>query len=122
MCCLKYEQEAYEHLLRVTPKHGAIVETKDGKGMEEQKLKRVRNAGIVGAILLIVILLSVLIFQLVKIGNEKRELSELQDAIKNYQQLTDEERTSTENMNTREWIEQRARELGLKLEGDFALD
>jgi type II secretory pathway pseudopilin PulG len=90
--------------------------------MEEQKLKRVRNAGIVGAILLIVILLSVLIFQLVKIGNEKRELSELQDAIKNYQQLTDEERTSTENMNTREWIEQRARELGLKLEGDFALD
>ncbi len=90
--------------------------------MEEQKLKRVRNAGIVGAILLIVILLSVLIFQLVKIGNEKRELSELQDAIKNYQQLTDEERTYTENMNTREWIEQRARELGLKLEGDFALD
>lgn len=32
MCCLKYEQEAYEHLLRVTPKQGAIVETKDGKG------------------------------------------------------------------------------------------
>lgn len=32
MCCLKYEQEAYEHLLRVTPKNGAIVETKDGKG------------------------------------------------------------------------------------------
>ena len=90
--------------------------------MEEQKLKRVRNAGIVGAILLIVILLSVLIFQLVKIGNEKRELSELQDAIKNFQQLTDEEKTYTENMNTREWIEQRARELGLKLEGDFALD
>ena len=32
MCCLKYEQEAYEHLLKVTPKNGAIVETKDGKG------------------------------------------------------------------------------------------
>ena len=32
MCCLKYEQEAYEHLLRVTPKNGAIVETPDGKG------------------------------------------------------------------------------------------
>ena len=32
MCCLKYEQEAYEHLLKVTPKYGAIVETKDGKG------------------------------------------------------------------------------------------
>lgn len=32
MCCLKYEQEAYEHLLRVTPKVGAIVETNMGKG------------------------------------------------------------------------------------------
>lgn len=32
MCCLKYEQEAYEDLLRTTPKVGAVVHTKDGKG------------------------------------------------------------------------------------------
>ena len=32
MCCLKYEQETYEHLLRVTPKVGAIVDTPEGKG------------------------------------------------------------------------------------------
>ena len=32
MCCLKYEQEAYDHLLRVTPKYGAVVETPEGKG------------------------------------------------------------------------------------------
>lgn len=32
MCCLKYEQDAYEHLLRVTPKIGAIVETAEGRG------------------------------------------------------------------------------------------
>lgn len=32
MCCLKYEQEAYEHLLRVTPKNGAIVDTDEGRG------------------------------------------------------------------------------------------
>lgn len=32
MCCLKYEQDAYEHLLRVTPKNGAIVETEEGRG------------------------------------------------------------------------------------------
>ena len=32
MCCLKYEQEAYEHLLKVTPKVGAIVDTAEGKG------------------------------------------------------------------------------------------
>ncbi|MBQ3149760.1 MAG: stage 0 sporulation family protein [Clostridia bacterium] len=33
MCCLKYEQEAYEHLLRVTPKPGAIVSTQEGNGV-----------------------------------------------------------------------------------------
>lgn len=33
MCCLKYEQEAYEHLLRHTPKVGAIVETREGRGI-----------------------------------------------------------------------------------------
>lgn len=32
MCCLKYEQDAYEHLLRVTPKNGAIVDTPEGRG------------------------------------------------------------------------------------------
>ncbi len=32
MCCLKYEQDAYEHLLRITPKIGAIVDTPEGRG------------------------------------------------------------------------------------------
>lgn len=32
MCCLKYEQEAYEHMLKVTPKNGAVVSTPEGKG------------------------------------------------------------------------------------------
>lgn len=32
MCCLKYEQDTYEHLLRHTPKVGAIVETSEGRG------------------------------------------------------------------------------------------
>lgn len=33
MCCLKYEQEAYEDLMRITPKVGAIVKTEEGKGV-----------------------------------------------------------------------------------------
>ena len=33
MCCLKYEQEAYEELLKITPKLGAIVSTAEGKGV-----------------------------------------------------------------------------------------
>ena len=32
MCCLKYEQEAYEELLADTPKVGAYVQTPDGRG------------------------------------------------------------------------------------------
>ncbi len=32
MCCLKFEQASYEHLLKCTPKIGAIVDTAEGKG------------------------------------------------------------------------------------------
>lgn len=32
MCCLKYEQDGYEELLKITPKFGAIVETPSGRG------------------------------------------------------------------------------------------
>ena len=32
MCCLKYEQNAYEDLIRVTPRVGAYVSTSEGKG------------------------------------------------------------------------------------------
>lgn len=33
MCCLKYEQDVYEELLKLTPKVGAIVKTAEGKGV-----------------------------------------------------------------------------------------
>ena len=36
MCCLRYEQEAYEDLLKKVPKQGAFVETKDGFGTAVQ--------------------------------------------------------------------------------------
>ena len=32
MCCLKYEQDAYEDLLRTTPKMDSFVDTPDGRG------------------------------------------------------------------------------------------
>lgn len=32
MCCLKYEQNAYDELLKITPKIGAIVRTEQGRG------------------------------------------------------------------------------------------
>lgn len=36
MCCLKYEQETYESLLKSTPKVGAWVKTPNGKGTVEE--------------------------------------------------------------------------------------
>ncbi len=33
MCCLKYEQDAYEDLLAHTPRAGSIVKTEEGKGV-----------------------------------------------------------------------------------------
>ena len=35
MCCLKYEQDSYEELLKVTPKVGAVVKVTDGRGIVE---------------------------------------------------------------------------------------
>ena len=32
MCCLKYEQEAYEYLNKMTPRPGSLVRTPDGEG------------------------------------------------------------------------------------------
>ena len=32
MCCLKYEHEAYEYLIGLTPRVGSLVQTSEGKG------------------------------------------------------------------------------------------
>jgi cell fate regulator YaaT (PSP1 superfamily) len=36
MCCLKYEHDSYEELLKITPKEGAYVETAEGRGTVEE--------------------------------------------------------------------------------------
>lgn len=90
--------------------------------MEEQKCKRVRNATIVGAIFLVAVLLFVLIYQIVAIAIEKREIKELKEKIAYYQTLTIDEKETLEAMDTLEWIKKRARELGFELKGEYALD
>ncbi len=32
LCCLKYEQESYEYLSKVTPRVGSVVDTREGRG------------------------------------------------------------------------------------------
>ena len=36
MCCLRYEEDAYENLMKTVPRQGAFVETKDGFGTAVQ--------------------------------------------------------------------------------------
>lgn len=36
MCCLKYEQDGYEELLKVTPKVGAVVKVNNNKGIVQE--------------------------------------------------------------------------------------
>ena len=49
MCCLKYEQEAYEEKLSRLPKVGAIVKTPEGEGTVEsvETLKEILKVKIV---------------------------------------------------------------------------
>ncbi len=35
MCCLKYEQDTYDELIKITPREGSIVKTPDGNGIVE---------------------------------------------------------------------------------------
>ena len=90
--------------------------------MEEQKKKRVFNAVIVGAILFLVIISSIWIVTIVIKNKEQKARELLLQDIAYYQTLTEEERAKIEAMQTRESIIQRAYELGLKLEGDYAID
>ncbi len=32
LCCLKYEQDSYEYLAKITPRVGAVVDTREGRG------------------------------------------------------------------------------------------
>ena len=36
MCCLKYEQDTYEYLNKITPRVGSTVKTPHGKGTVEE--------------------------------------------------------------------------------------
>lgn len=33
MCCLQYEQSTYEDMMKITPRKGAVVDTKEGRGV-----------------------------------------------------------------------------------------
>lgn len=80
--------------------------------MNEEKFKRVVIASTVGAVLLLVILISVLVYQLIAIGVQKKREEELVAKYEEYNKLTDEEKAKLEAVNSYWYIVQEAREMG----------
>ncbi len=88
--------------------------------MTESKFKRVISAVTVGAVLLLVMLLSVMVYQLFSIKVETRKKQEYEEAIAYYNQLIEEGNDTLEVVQQRWWIERRARELGLIYPDDIS--
>ena len=88
--------------------------------MTESKFKRVISAITVGAVILLVILLSIWVYQIVSIKVETRKRQELLDAIAYYDMLIEEGNDTLEVVQQRWWIERRARELGLIYPDDIS--
>lgn len=86
--------------------------------MNENKLKRIVVSSTVGAVLLIVTLLLVMIYQLIAIAVEKNDYEELQAVIVELEQLKEDGLETLEYRQTKAWVERRARELGYKYKGD----
>lgn len=96
--------------------------------MEKSKAQRLIVSITAGAVLLITILVSVLVYQLISINQKNRQVAELEAKIAEYNQLIEESkdvydaRTQVDLNGRRWWIEQRARELGYVLRTDVPLD
>ncbi len=80
--------------------------------MNESKLKRIIVATTVGAVMLLVMLLSIMVFQLISIQVKNNEIAYLKEQIALYEQMTIDGEETIEARSTREWIEREARRLG----------
>ncbi len=90
--------------------------------MDESKLKRIVGASVVTAVILVVLLSAVMIYQLLAISTQRRKIRELETQIAAYEQMNEETRNSIEGRSSKWWIVQRARELGYKFEDDSILN
>ena len=71
--------------------------------------------------MLVVILLSVMLFQIISISVEKKKLAELEQEIAIYKELIESGNDTIEARTSRWWIIERARELGYVFDGDKLL-
>lgn len=68
---------------------------------------------------MVVILLSIMVYQLISIGVRRKEIAELEAQIAVYDRLIEEGTDENEIRQQRWWIERRARELGYTLSSDI---
>ncbi|MBS1314523.1 MAG: hypothetical protein KH436_03605 [Firmicutes bacterium] len=80
--------------------------------MDQSKFRKIVIASTVTAVILLVTLLSVMVYQLVSIFTYKNAIAELEREIAAYEQMIDETGDTIETRSKRWWIERRARELG----------
>ena len=90
--------------------------------MKENEFKRVVVSLTVGAVMLLVILLSVMIYQLISIGILINQEAELEAKIQQYEVMIEESGETLEARKTDWWIQRRAMEIGYVFEDDVPLD
>lgn len=86
--------------------------------MSLDKLKRIIGACVVGGVLLLFVLATVLIYQLVLVGNAKKDINALRQEIYRLEQENSQTEDEIARWTTEWQLEERARELGYLYPGD----
>ena len=86
--------------------------------MTESKFKRLVVAFTAGAVLLIIFLVSIMVYQLISIKVERDALNQLNATIQEYKELIEQGSNTLEVRQTYDWIENAARKLGYRFDGD----
>lgn len=89
--------------------------------MTEEKAKKLIVASTVGAVLLLFILISVMVYGIIALNHERQKGKVLEQKITEYNRLIKEGEDTLEARSLRAWIEMRARELGYVFETDVPL-
>ena len=80
--------------------------------MSESKLKKLIVATTVGAVLLIVVLLSIMVYQLISIKVQRNRIENLEAKIALYEQMCEDGENTLEQRSLNEWIIREAKKLG----------
>lgn len=113
-----YLKSLHISLAKICKKFYNIIKSKSRAKMTESKAKKLIVATTVGAVLLAAILLLLLVYQIIKINTDRRNVAELEREIARYEELVEEGEDEEALRELKWWIERRARELGYTYPGD----